>query len=108
LMLAVSRRRDPFFGIVAAFFLAALACLYWRASAAAPYYFNNPIQGQYFPVATHQRLDALLFGVVLSYLHYFRPALLEPVYRHKTLLAMFSGTMLAPAFFLNSYSFFIV
>jgi peptidoglycan/LPS O-acetylase OafA/YrhL len=108
LAFALRRCRDPFLGLVGLYFLTALACLYWRASAAAPDYFNNPAPGYYFPIATHQRLDALLFGVVLSYLYHFRPELLEPIHQRKVLVTAVSAAMLAPACFLNSYSFFVV
>jgi peptidoglycan/LPS O-acetylase OafA/YrhL len=98
-------RRDPFAGLLGLYAAAALACLYSRAAAAAPHYFA-PVPEPYWPCKTHMHLDALLFGVLLSYLYHFRPAALGPLFRRRWAVLVLSLALLSSCWFARDYSFF--
>jgi peptidoglycan/LPS O-acetylase OafA/YrhL len=54
-------------------------------------------------VASHERMDSLFFGVLLGYLHHFRPTALERLVtptRNRILIAIVSATLLSCAYLL--------
>jgi peptidoglycan/LPS O-acetylase OafA/YrhL len=56
---------------------------------------------------THLRIDALLFGVVISYYSHFRPAALEFVRRFRLRILALSATLLSPSLFLRQDDFWM-
>ena len=73
------------------------------ASADIAWSFQN---GYYF--ATHLRIDALAFGVLLSYLVNYDPKKLDVIARHRREFLTLSLALIAPAFLMDvSQSFFI-
>jgi peptidoglycan/LPS O-acetylase OafA/YrhL len=50
---------------------------------------------------THLRLDGLFFGVLLAYLHRFRPELLRPLGRHRLLTGLVGLALLVPLMMLE-------
>jgi peptidoglycan/LPS O-acetylase OafA/YrhL len=91
--------------LAVAFVVIASGCLAARlwVSWSAPYVNRTHL----FP--THLRLDALLFGVLLSYLYHFRgPALAERVRRGRYALLLLGIALVAPSFFLDiAQSFYL-
>jgi len=83
------------------------ACLVGRIGLAASADIEASFrEGYYF--ATHLRIDALAFGVLLSYLVHYSPSRLDFVSRHRRELSLFALLMIAPAFALEvDQSFFI-
>src|SRR5262249_53927673 len=51
------------------------------------------------PQTTHLRADCLFFGVLLAYLHHYRPAVLERVARRRARLFVLGGVLLLPMIF---------
>lgn len=92
----VTRRRatQPFKGLFWIWGLAAIGCLVLR--------FNIPY-GDMWPFArTHLRIDALLFGVLLSYYDSFHAAKTQAfVQKWWILLLILSAALLSPIFFLH-------
>ncbi|HLY99234.1 MAG TPA: acyltransferase [Candidatus Angelobacter sp.] len=68
-------RRDPFRAIPAAFFVTGTVCLALRIVnvLVLPSTIENALVLRKVLIPTHERMDALFFGVMLGYLHHFRP-----------------------------------
>jgi peptidoglycan/LPS O-acetylase OafA/YrhL len=100
------RRRDPFRSIPLAFLVVAIFCIAVRTAMVV----RTPLEklevwAGYGPIytPTHERIDSLLFGVMLSYLYHFHPGfldqLLEPK-RNAVVLALFAAVAISlPLFF---------
>jgi peptidoglycan/LPS O-acetylase OafA/YrhL len=98
-------KRDPYGALLPLFAVAVAGCLAARfaTDALAPRYSHN---SHLFP--THLRLDALMFGVTLSYIHHFRPGMLERLVVGRRLLVGAIGMcFLAPAFLFNLEESFV-
>ena len=53
-------------------------------------------------IGTHERMDALFFGVLLGYFYHFRPSVLEKLMRssgNRVVIALASAALLSPAYF---------
>lgn len=105
-----SHRQDPFRVIPLTFVIIATICLvlrtstiYWTPAAA----FRNPMVMN----PTHDRMDALFFGVFLGYLHHFRPEILERVFgplRNRLAIGGLTALLLAGPFFFTRDSQFLL
>jgi peptidoglycan/LPS O-acetylase OafA/YrhL len=99
LVRATYQSADPFRIIPSASIVIALACMAFRAGlvcSAKPKFLLA-----YF--ATHARMDALFFGVLLGYLSHFHPARLENLLRptrNRIAIALISPIFLSMAYFL--------
>ncbi len=87
---------DPFRAIPMLFAGVAAACLAMRAANA---YLHPAFDHRLHFQPSHLRIDSLLFGVLLSYLHNFRPGILRKLTRApwRMPLSMLSGVALVPA-----------
>ena len=105
-----SNRQDPFRVIPLAFVAIATICFLLRASMV---YLTPAGSFRYQMVMnpTHDRMDALFFGVFLGYLHHFRPEiierLLQPV-RNRIAIGVLSVLLLSCPFFLTSENHFLL
>lgn len=94
-----ARGAAPFRGLVWLFVVVAVACLALRVNAAADAH-GYSFFGNVYP--THLRIDSLLFGVVLAYLHHCHGERFAPVVRRFAPLFVVVGVALvAPAFFVR-------
>ncbi|HET6841837.1 MAG TPA: acyltransferase [Candidatus Angelobacter sp.] len=68
-------RRDPFRAIPGAFLFVGSVCLLLRTVnvLVLPSAMENALVLRKVLIPTHERMDALFFGVLLGYLHHFRP-----------------------------------
>jgi len=92
-------REDPFRVLPWAFPAIATMCIAFRAVSI---YAGTPNFHMVY-TATHERMDSLFFGVLLGYLHHFRPALLgkllQPI-QNRLAIAAASAGLLSFAYFL--------
>lgn len=91
-------REDPFKLIPWAAGAVALLCILFRAGSV---YLGTPNFHVAY-VGTHERMDALFFGVLVGYLYHFRPAMLENLMRpvgNRVVLAIASPLLLSFAYF---------
>jgi peptidoglycan/LPS O-acetylase OafA/YrhL len=105
LLLALLRfARDasrPFDTVPAIFMVIAIVCLAVRIVTASR--LSSPDEYRIFLnviAPTHERIDSLFFGVLLGYLHHFRPYFLQKLARRKwniVAVAAVSLAMLSPA-----------
>ena len=94
-----ARREDPFRVIPWASLAIATFCLTSRAVSACV---GTPNFHMVY-TASHERMDALFFGVLLGYLHHFRPLELEKFVqptRHRLIMAVVSAALLSFAYLL--------
>lgn len=98
ILLRFSKNQSPFRAIPKVFVIIASLCLILRFLEIVLIPYNNYIH--YLP--THLRIDSLLFGVLISYLHHFYPVqYMNFANRYKWFL-LFTGIILfLPAFFTN-------
>jgi peptidoglycan/LPS O-acetylase OafA/YrhL len=107
LVFFLSRRKsgpNPYRSILKIFVGVALFCLVARVvnGIYAPYSFTTLS-------ATHLRLDGLMFGVCLSYLHHFEPERLRAVIGgRRGLVAVLGAAMILPAFLFRLETTFLV
>jgi peptidoglycan/LPS O-acetylase OafA/YrhL len=98
LLAKISRnRQEPFHGLPWVFVFVAASCIGFRAA----YVFVGTPDYHMAYVASHARLDALLFGVVLSYLHQFRPWVIDEFIRsawRRIVIGVCSAGLLTTAF----------
>ena len=66
-------QKDPFRALPWIFLAVAVSCIAFRAASVC---FGKPNYHTAY-VATHDRMDALFFGVLLGYLYHFRPSVLD-------------------------------
>ena len=95
-----SAAADPFRSIPGIFAAAAVALLVARLLTAryVPYSYQTHL------MATHLRLDSLLFGVVLSYWHHFhRERYSRAAQRYQGLILCAAAALLTPAFLVSQY-----
>lgn len=101
-----SNRQDPFRAIPWACLAIGVFCL---AARAVSVYVGTPDFKMAY-AASHERMDALFFGVFLGYLHHFRPlmlpALVEPV-RNRVMIAAAAVVLLAFAYLLPRENCFL-
>lgn len=104
LSLMVARRssgRDPFRGLLVVVPLLGVLILLVRVANVSVL----PLQSRTHRFATHIRVDALLWGVLLAYLyHYRRERLAAWVRPRRWLLAILAVELLAPVAFCDAYS----
>jgi peptidoglycan/LPS O-acetylase OafA/YrhL len=84
----------PMRGLVPLTLTIALACLaarIWTATQSAGFTMDRNV------APTHLRFDALLAGVALAYVAYFRPPLLAPLFQWRALLLIGGALCFAPA-----------
>ena len=104
-----TRKNSPFSSLVPLSITTCVIILFFRTMHAYALPYTH--QTHLFP--THFRLDSLLFGVLLSYLHHFRrDKTQEWVRKNKGILFLASVTLLAPVFrwslfdpFMHSFGF---
>ncbi len=88
-------REDPFRALV--YIIGGIAVVALGLRVYTVWTFPYSDRRNFFP--THLRLDAIAWGVLLSYLYHFRrPQLLAFVARRRGLVAMLSAALLAPPF----------
>lgn len=98
-----SNRDDPFRAIPAIFVAVGTACLAFRIVTVLRIPSVSLRGWDVFKAVstpTHERIDSLFFGVLLGYLHHFRPQFLEGLLvsrRNCLVLANISGLLLLPA-----------
>jgi peptidoglycan/LPS O-acetylase OafA/YrhL len=100
-----SNRADPFRMIPAAFLLVAILCQISRAIAA----FSNPPHYNQVYYLSHNRIDALFFGVLIGYFYHFRLESLERLMRGtwpRLLIAVFSVGFLSCAYWIGRETWF--
>ena len=103
LLFLVSRspgRRDPFRALPLIFAGVAAGCIALRAVSVC---LGAPDYHMAY-VATHDRIDALFCGVLLGYLHHFRPELLDRAMRparNRAVIAVCSAALILPVFLLS-------
>ena len=93
-----SNRDNPFRMIPWAAGFIALLCIVFRSCSI--YLGTQDFHMTY--VASHERMDALFFGVLIGYLYHFRPAILEDLMRpvvNRVALAVASAGLLSFAYF---------
>lgn len=103
-------RQDPFRIIPLTFIFNATICLllrtstiYWMSATA----FRNPMVMN----PTHDRMDALFFGVFLGYLHHFRPEILEQLFRslrNRVAIGVVTALLLSTCFCFTRDSHFLL
>ncbi len=93
-----SNRRDPFRILPWATFAIAILCMVFRAISVD---FGTPNFNMAY-IASHSRMDALFFGVLLGYFYHFRPSMLEGLMRPR-INCVAIGTLSA---FLLSFAYF--
>ncbi len=100
-----SDREDPFRLLPRACLVVGILCILTRAISACV---GEPNYDMVY-MATHNRMDALSFGVFLGYLYHFRPRgleqLLQPV-ANRIAIALFSAGLLSSAYFISRDSRF--
>jgi peptidoglycan/LPS O-acetylase OafA/YrhL len=100
-----SDRNDPFRALPRACLVVGIACILMRAissSVGAPNY-------DMLYMATHNRMDALSFGVLLGYLFHFRPHILEGFLQptaNRITIGLLSTGLLSTAYFIPRNSRF--
>jgi peptidoglycan/LPS O-acetylase OafA/YrhL len=91
-------QRDPFRALPWIFVVVAVMCIAFRAASVC---FGTPNYHTAY-AATHDRIDALFFGVLLGYFHHFRPEvldhLLDPTW-NRIVIAACSAGLLTTVFF---------
>lgn len=93
-------RLNPFRAIPVAFLVVAVACLVFRIitmTSVPAADLTWTISGQALTF-THERMDSLFFGVLLGYVHHFRPAYLRVLDSrlHAFLFALLAAALLFP------------
>src|ERR1700738_1490032 len=91
-------RRDPFWALPWIFVVVAVLCIAFRAVSVC---FGTPNYHIAY-VASHERMDALFFGVLLGYFYHFRPQILEHLMNsklNKVVIAVSSAGLLSTVFF---------
>jgi peptidoglycan/LPS O-acetylase OafA/YrhL len=94
-----SHRDDPFRVLPRACLAVGTICILSRAASA---YIGKPNYNMVY-LATHDRMDALFFGVFLGYLFHFRPHTLERLMQsnaNRVVIALVSAGMLSTAYFI--------
>lgn len=89
-----ANQADPFRALPRMFVAVALSCIFFRAVSVC---LEPPNFGLAY-TGSHNRVDALFFGVLLGYYFHFRPQLLEQLLlplRNRVLLAMGSVSLLS-------------
>jgi peptidoglycan/LPS O-acetylase OafA/YrhL len=92
-----SNRENPFCFIPWAAATIALLCLVFRAASV---YIGTPNFHMAY-TASHDRMDALFFGVLIGYLYHFRPTILDVLMgrtRHRVAMAAVSAVLLSFAY----------
>jgi peptidoglycan/LPS O-acetylase OafA/YrhL len=100
-----SNRGDPFRLIPWVAFAIALICPVFRAASV---YVGAP-NFHMASAASHERMDALFFGVLIGYLYHFRSAILDELMcstSHRTVMAAASAVLLSFAYFYSRDSKF--
>ncbi len=95
-----SDRDDPFRVVPLACLVVGLFCIVTRAIACS---IASPNYDALYQ-ATHNRIDALSFGVLLGYLHQFRPQILEKIMKptaNRISMAIASAVLLSSAYSLR-------
>ena len=104
------RRQAPFYIIPLTFVFIAVVCLSLRVSTillTPASVFRNPMVMN----PTHDRMDALFFGVFLGYLHHFRPEILEQLFRplrNRIAFGVLTAFLLSCCFFFTRESHFLL
>ncbi len=94
-----ANREDPFRAIPFACLAIGTICIVSRAISV---YVGKPNYDMVY-LATHDRMDALFFGVFLGYLYHFRPHILEGLLRptaNRVAIAVVSAGLLSTAYFI--------
>jgi len=103
-----SKRNDPFGTLPAIFAVVAVSCAALRAISVC---FGTPDYHMTY-VATHARIDALFFGVLLGYLHHFRPQVLvrltAPAWNRAAIAASSAGLLSTAFVFARDSLFFAI
>jgi peptidoglycan/LPS O-acetylase OafA/YrhL len=92
-----SKPKDPFRILPWVSLAIASICVAFRGISA---YVGTPNLHMTY-VATHERMDSLFFGVLLGYLHFFRPLMLEKLLQptpNRVLIAILSSTLLSSTY----------
>lgn len=100
-----SSREDPFRALPRACLSVGLFCILTRAVSACA---ASPNYDMVY-MATHNRMDALSCGVLLGYLHHFRPHILESLLKRaacRISIALLSAGLLSTAYFIPRESRF--
>ena len=100
-----SNRENPFEMIPWIFVVIAVACPVFRAVSVCV----GPPNYIWAYGATHERIDALFFGVLLGYLHHFRPEILNKLLRpgwNRLTIALLSVSALSLTYALPKLSVF--
>lgn len=95
-----SDREDPFRLLPRACLMVGILCILTRGISAC---IGEPNYDMVY-MATHNRMDALSFGVLLGYLYHFRPRILEQLLQptaNRIAIALFSAGLLSSAYFLS-------
>jgi peptidoglycan/LPS O-acetylase OafA/YrhL len=103
-------RQDPFRVIPLTFVFIATICLLFRTSMIylmpAAVFRNQMVMNP-----THDRMDALFFGVFLGYLHHFRPEIFEQLFRpirNRITIGVLTASLLSCPFFFTRESHFLL
>ena len=109
-----ANRADPFRLVPGIFVIVAFVCLVFRVVTVLHIPSANLPDWAYYRKAlipTHERIDSLLFGVTLGYLHHFRPDILAKALGPKSnrgIAAGLSALMLLPCLFLPAGNWFML
>lgn len=96
ILLVRSRKENPLSSIPRLVVIVCLACLSIRL---VTYYFHPYYEYRVNYTPTHMRLDALAFGVLISYLrHFHRPRYEAFIQAHYKILLIFGVLLILPAF----------
>src|SRR5258706_7023662 len=105
-----SDRHDPFRVIPWTFLFIATICLIFRTSkiywTPAAVFRNQMVMNP-----SHDRMDALFFGVFLGYLHHYRPEILERLFQplwNRVAIGVLTAALLSCPFFLTRDSHFLL
>jgi peptidoglycan/LPS O-acetylase OafA/YrhL len=98
--------RDPYHALPWIFVIVAILCIGFRAISVC---FGTPNYHTAY-AASHDRMDALFFGVLLSYFHHFRPEvlyhLLHPTWNRVVIAACSAGLLSTVCLFPRDNKFF--
>jgi peptidoglycan/LPS O-acetylase OafA/YrhL len=109
-----SNRADPFRNLPLAFVVVALTCLTLRIVTAfriPPADLRLWLVARRVGAPTHERVDSLFFGVLLSYLVHFRPGFLDALFgraRNQWIFAIVAAGMILPVLFVSDGNRFMI